>query len=143
MGKHNTFAKVLAIIGTIMVAIPMIVPLAFSLRTIGSPGGYRLDYLMPFEIYPVTLIGVAEILWASLRAHMRTQAIVIAIGCMLGFLVLCAILAQVTGIANSVEQLEPWRYALTAGMGGASLLAQIGLVVLGCLLVRDLYRTHG
>jgi hypothetical protein len=138
MGKHDLLAKILAIIGTVLVAFPLVVPLAFSLRWIGRPGGIHLDYLMPFEIYPVTLVGAALLLWAALRARMRRKAVEVAIGCMLGFLVLCAISAQVTGIAQSVERLETWRYVLTAGLGGVSLLAQIGLIVVGCMLVRDL-----
>jgi hypothetical protein len=143
MKKQNPLARVLAIIGTVLVALPLVFPLATSLPSIGSPGGYRVDYLMPFELYPITLIGTALILWASLRAHMRRAAVARAIGAMLGFFILCAIAAQVTGIANSVEQLEKWRYMLTAGLGVASLLGQVALIVVGVLLVRDLFATRG
>ncbi|MFA5844009.1 MAG: hypothetical protein WC971_04170 [Coriobacteriia bacterium] len=139
MGKHDALAKTLAIIGTVLVVLPLLAPLAFGLLTIGRPGGYRLDYLMPFEVYPVTLVGVALLVWASLRARARTGAVGIAVGGMIGGLVLCAIAAQVTGIAQSEERLEAWRYVLTAGLGGVSLLAQIALVVIGFMLVRDLF----
>jgi hypothetical protein len=139
MGKHDTFAKILAITGTVLVALPLVAPLAFSLRFIGRPGGYHLDYLMPFEIYPITLVGMALLLWAAFRAHARREAVGIAIGGMLGGLVLGSIAAQVTGIAQSVERLETWKYILTGGLFGVSLLAQIALLVVGCLLVRDLY----
>ena len=67
------------------------------------------------------------------------KAVGIAIGCMPGFLVQYAIPARVTGSAQPVEQLETWRYVLTAGLGGASLLARIGLIVVGCMLVRNLF----
>jgi hypothetical protein len=139
MGKHAILAKILAILGTVLVALPLVVPFAFSLRSIGQPGGYQVDYLMPFEVYPVTLVGVALLVWASIRAQARRKAVGIAIGGMLGGFILCAISAQATGIAQSVEQLETWRYVLTAALGGLSLLAQAGLIVVGCLLVRDLF----
>jgi hypothetical protein len=47
---------------------------------------------------------------------------------------LAGVAAQVTGIANSVEQLEAWRYALTMGLGVVSLLGQMGLAVAGVLV---------
>jgi hypothetical protein len=143
MGKHDTLAKILAIIGTILVALPLVAPLAFSLRFMGRPGGYHLDYLMPFEAYPVTLVGVVLLLWASFRAHARREAVGIAVGVMLGALALGAIAVRVTGIDQSVEQLETWKYILPSSLGGVSLLAQIGLIVVGCMLVRDLFAAPG
>ena len=138
MGKRELLARILAILGTVLVVLPLIVPFLFSLRWIGSRVGWRLDYLMPFEVYPVTLAGAALLVWAALRAHTYRGAVGITIGVMLGSLVLSGLAAQLTGIANSVEQLETWRYVLTAGLGGISLLAQAALVVVGCRLVRTL-----
>ena len=142
MGKHDALAKGLAIVGTLLLLLPLLVPLVFSLQSIGRPGGYHLDYLLPFEVYPVTLVGAALLVWASFRARSRKRAVGISIAVMLGSLVLTGIAAQVTGIANSEEELEAWRYVLTAGMGGISLLAQIALAVVGCLLIGDLFRTQ-
>lgn len=139
MGKHDAFAKTLAIAGTVLVVAPLLAPLAFSLASIGRPGGYRIDYLMPFEVYPVTLVGVALLVWASFRARARKRAVGIAVGGMIGGLALCAVAAQATGIAQSEEQLESWKYVLTAGLAGLSLVAQIALAVIGCMLVRDLF----
>jgi hypothetical protein len=143
MEKRDTLARILAILGTVLVVLPLLAPFVFSLRWIGSPVGWRLDYLMPFEVYPVTLVGAALLLWASLRAHALRGAVSIAIGVMLGSLALGAIAAQVTGIAQSIERLETWRYVLTGGLFGTSLLAQAALVVVGCLLVRALLAKPG
>lgn len=143
MGKHDALAKTLAIIGTVLVVLPLLAPLALSLQSIGRPGGYQLDYLMPFEVYPVTLVGVALLVWASFRAHARKGAMGVAIGSMIGGLVLGAVAAQVTGIAQSAERLEAWKYVLTAGLFGVSGLAQIALVGVGCMLVRDLVAAPG
>ncbi len=142
MGKHDALAKSLAIIGTVLVALPLVAPLLTGLTSIGSPGGLRVDYLMPFEIYFVTVAGMVLLVWASFRAHDRKRAIGITIGLMLGALVLAAVAAQVTGIANSVEQLAAWKYILTATLGGLSLVAQLALIVEGSLLTRDLFASH-
>jgi hypothetical protein len=97
-----------------------------------------IDYLMPFEVYPVAVVGFILVLLASLRARLRRGAVGISIGVMLGGVVLGAVAAQLTGIANSVETLEAWRYAVVIGFGAISLIGQLTLAVIGILLVRDL-----
>jgi len=139
MGKHDALAKTLAIVGTLLVVLPLVLPLALSLRSIGRPGGYRMDYLMLFEVYPVTLVGALLIVWASFRARLQKRGVGITIAIMLGALVLAGVAAQVTGIAQSVEQLETWRYVLTAGLGVVSIIAQITLAALGALIIKDLF----
>lgn len=55
----------------------------------------------------------------------------------------CAVAAKATGIADSVETLEAWRYIVTAGFGVASLLAQVWLIVEGVLLTREIRENGG
>ncbi|MDP2183142.1 MAG: hypothetical protein Q8K99_11310 [Actinomycetota bacterium] len=143
MKEHDVLARTLAILGTVLVVLPLIAPFALGLIVMGRPGGFRLDYLMPFEVYPVTIVGMALLVWASFRARARKGAVGIAIAVMLGGLVLAGVAAQVTGIANSEEQLETWRYALTIALGAVSLLGQVALIVEGSLLTRDLFRARG
>jgi hypothetical protein len=140
MGKQDALAKTLAIIGTVLVALPLIAPFGLGLLMIGRLGGFRLDYLMPFEIYPVTLFGMVLLVWASFRARLRKRAVGTAIGGMLGGLALGSWAAQATGIADSVQRLQAWKYFLTGGLIGVSLLAQIALLVVGFMLVRDLFK---
>lgn len=138
MAKRDGLARALAIIGVVLLLVPILLPVVFSLRFIGRPGGYMIDYLMPFEVYPVAVVGFILVLLASLRARLRRGAVGISIGVMLGGVVLGAVAAQLTGIANSVETLEAWRYAVVIGFGAISLIGQLTLAVIGILLVRDL-----
>ena len=142
MGKHDALSKTLAVAGTVLVALPLIAPLVFSVRFLGRPGGFRIDYLMPFEIYPVTLVGVALLIWVAFRARERKREVGWAVGGMFAGILLAAAAAKITGIADSVERLETWRYALTAALGGLSLLAQVALVVIGWLLARGVFAAH-
>lgn len=142
MGKHDNLSKALAIAGTILLAFPILAPLLMGLGSISGRGGFRIDYLMPFEIYPVALIGAALLLWASLRAHARRGMVGICIAVMLGGVLLGGVAAQLTGIANSVEQLEAWRYAVVIAFGAVSLAGQVALVVTGSLIMRELF-AHG
>lgn len=139
MGKHDALAKSLAIIGTALVILPLLAPFILGLAAMGTLGGFRLDYLMPFEIYPVTLVGVGLLVWASFQAHARKAAVGIAVAGMIGGIILASISAQATGIANSVERLEMWKYVLTSALAAISLASQLGLAVIGTLLTRDLF----
>lgn len=139
MGKRDVLAKALAIIGVVLVALPILAPLVFGLMAVARPGGFRFDYLMPFEIYPLTLVGLVLVLIASLRSRLRRRAVGISIGMMLGGVVLGAVAATVTGIANSVETLETWRYAVVIAFGAASIVGQVALIAVGVMLIRDLF----
>ena len=65
MGKHDGLAKTLAITGTVLVMLPILMPVLTSLLTFGGPGGFRIDYLIPFEIFPLTLIGMIYLVGGS------------------------------------------------------------------------------
>lgn len=138
MAKHSVLARVLAVIGVVLLLAPILLPVAFSLRSVGRPGGYMIDYLMPFEVYPVAVVGLILVLAASLVAQLRRGRVGTCIGVMLGGVVLGGVAAQLTGIANSVETLEAWRYGLVFGFGALSLIGQVALAVVGVQLVRDL-----
>ncbi|TLM74014.1 MAG: hypothetical protein FDZ70_07440 [Actinobacteria bacterium] len=98
-----------------------------------------IDFLMPFEIYPVTIVGVLLLLAAALRARDRRAAVAWSVGGMLGGVLLSGLAANLTGIADSVDPLPWWRYAPTIALGAGSLVAQVVLIVFGILLVKDLF----
>lgn len=142
MKRNDALVRSLALVGTTLVALPLLAPVVLGLASIGRLGGLRIDYLMPFEVYPVTLVGVLLMVAASLWAKSRRAATGITVGVMFGGILLAGLAAELTGIADSVETLETWRYVLTGGLAALSLLAQCVLVALGILMVRDT-RHHG
>ncbi|PKQ16606.1 MAG: hypothetical protein CVT67_04195 [Actinobacteria bacterium HGW-Actinobacteria-7] len=143
MREHDALSKSLAISGTLLLAVPLVAPFVLGLLMMGRLGGFRLDYLMPFEIYPVTVVAMVLVLWVSLRSHIRRGAVAAAIAVMLGGIVLMGVSAQVTGIANSAVHLETWRYVLTSALAAISILGQVALIVEGWLLTRDLSHMTG
>jgi hypothetical protein len=137
MSRRDATTKTIATIGSVVVALPIVAPLVLGLRFAGGPVGYRVDYLMPFEVYPVTVVGMILVVWAAMRAHAHRRGVWLSIAGMIGGILLAGISAQVTGIANSVETLARWKYVLTAALGAGSLVAQVALIVMGFLIVRD------
>jgi len=57
MRKNNTLTNTLIITGTILVWIPVLAPVLFSVVKEIQGGEFLFDYLMPAELFPVFLAG--------------------------------------------------------------------------------------
>ena len=71
MAKKDSLTKALAVVGTVLVWIPILAPALFSAAFLIRTRMFRFDYLMPAEIFPVALVGGGLLLWAALRARSR------------------------------------------------------------------------
>lgn len=140
MEKKTGFTKVLAVSGTVLVWLPVLAPFILGLGSLIAAGMFRLDYLMPAEMFPVAILGGGLLLWAAFRAHSHQKLI--------GWSLLTAVvllfggqaLAVVTGLASGATEPTPLLIALVLIpiLIYALLLAVAG--VGGVQLVRDLFR---
>jgi hypothetical protein len=67
MGNKGVLTKILAVIGTVLVWIPILAPILLTIAELIRTGMFRLDYLMPAELFPLALVGGGLLLWAALR----------------------------------------------------------------------------
>ena len=140
MENKNVFTKILAIAGTVLVWVPIAAPIFFSLALFFSRPIFRLDYLMPAELFPLVLVGGGLLLWAALRSRAFRGLISLSLGCAVVLLFGLQGLAVVTGLADGRTQPGGWQWALVmAGLIGY-ILAVIVLGVGGILLIRDLFK---
>ncbi len=58
MEKHSLLTRILAIAGTVLVGLPILAPVLFSIVALAAEGRFHLDYLMPAELFPAVLLGV-------------------------------------------------------------------------------------
>jgi hypothetical protein len=140
MTKKDIFTKVLAIVGTVLVWIPILAPVFFSVISLLGDGIFRFDYLMPAELFLVALIGGGLLLWAALRTRSRRGLIGWALGIAVVLLVGGQALAVVTGLASGETEPTGWRMVLVLGSLGIYVLALVVLGVGGALLARDLFK---
>lgn len=140
MTKTNTFTKILTLVGTVLIWFPLLMPFIFAFASLMLDGRFRLDYLMPAELFPVALLGGGLLLWAALRAHAHIKwigwGLVIAIVLLFGG----QALAVVTGLASGETEATPLLiglvlvpillYAVTLGVVGAG----------GIQMARELFR---
>jgi hypothetical protein len=138
--KKDVVTKILAILGTVLVWLPILAPILFSAVTLFRAGIFRFDYLMPAEFFMVALIGGALLVWAALLARKRRGLICWGIGIAAVMLVGGQELAVVSGLASGrIEPVGTWWVIVIASLVIYSLaLAITGIG--GALLLRDLFK---
>lgn len=140
MQNKRTLTQTLAILGTLLVWIPLLAPLLFSALFFLQTNLLRFDYLMPAEMSLFALLGGGLLLWAALRARRRRGWIGWGLGVALAMLVGGQALAQVTGLASGeIEPAGVWWTLVLASLGVYA-LAVLVMGVGGVLLLRDLFK---
>lgn len=140
MRNKRTLTQTLAIVGTLLVWIPLLAPLLFSALFLLQTNLLRFDYLMPAELSLFALLGGGMLLWAALWARRRRGWIGWGLGVALALLVGGQALAQVTGLASGeIEPAGVW-WALVLASLGVYALAVLVMGVGGVLLLRDLFK---
>jgi len=138
MEKKDVLAKVLAVIGTVLVWFPIIATIVLSI--IGSIRShiFLFDYLMPLELFPVALVGGGLLLWAALRARLRRGLVGWGLGIMAGMLIGGQVLAEISGLASGQREPTGWIWTLLLVSIGIYWLALVELGISGILLLQDL-----
>jgi hypothetical protein len=140
MNRKEALTKILAVVGTVLVWLPLLAPLVLGLVSLGVDGIFRFDYLMPAELSLLVLAGGAALIWAAFRAHTRLAlmgwSFIIAIAGLVG----SQLTAVVTGLASGETAVGGWEWALALFLLAVYILAVAIMAVGGVLLLRDLFR---
>ncbi len=142
MENRNLLTKVLAVVGTVLVWLPVLAPLFFSVLHFMRARRFLLDYLMPAELFPVVLVGGGLLLWAAVRLRSHRALIGGALGAAVGLLVVGQALAVATGVASGETEPTGWPLALVMGSIVAYILAVIAIGVGGESLLHNLFDTR-
>jgi hypothetical protein len=136
----NLVTKIMALVGTVLVWFPILAPFLLSVTALLQGRVFRFDYLMPAELFPMTLVGGGALLWAALRAHSHRKLIGWSLGLALVLLVGGQALAVVSGLASGATRpTGVWWALVLASLAGSS-LAAVGLGLGGVWLLRDLFK---
>ena len=141
--KRNTFTKILAITGTILVWLPVAAPVFFSLMRLLGGASFLFDYLMPAEGFPLVLAGSGLLIWTALRARSPLKLICWLLGIGAALLVSGQAVAVVTGLASGAIEPAGWQMVLVTAMIAGYSLTVIGIGIGGIGLLRDLYGNKG
>ena len=140
MENKGALTKGLAITGTVLVWLPILAPIFFSIIFLIQRQLFRFDYLMPAELGLFAFGGGILLLVAAIRAHSRQKLIGWGLGIAFITVVGGQVLAVVTGLASGGAEPVGWRWALVLGSLVLYSLAIVGVGIGGILLLRDLFK---
>jgi hypothetical protein len=141
MHKTGTFTKILAIVGTVLIWFPILAPVLLAVGSLAGGHGFRFDYLMPAELFPVVLLGAGLLLWAAFRARAHGRLIGWGLAAAVGLLVGGQAIAVVTGLASGAAEPEGWRWGMVLASIVGYVLSIIAMGVGGLRLLRDLFKS--
>jgi len=139
MGKNNKLAKVLAVIGTFLVWLPILAPVLFSVLFFARAGFFRIDYLMPAELFLSTLVGAGLLLWAARLADLKWKLIGWGLGAAVLLLIASQGLAVVTGLASGAIEPQGVWWIVVLALLAAFLIADVLIVAGSIILLRQLF----
>jgi hypothetical protein len=132
MEKRDTLSKILTVLGTVLVWIPILAPLVFGFFSLSMDGVYRFDFLMPAELGILVFVGGVSLLWGAIRARSQQGIIAWGLGIAAGSIALLFALGDV----------EPGslRWGIAIGLLVVYSLAIVVMGVGGVLLGRILFK---
>lgn len=141
--KNVVLTKILTIVGTVLVWLPIAAPLMFGLlHSLGS-GRLLIDFLMPAELFPVVLLGSGLLLWAALRVRSYHKLFGWALGIGITALVSSQAIAMVTGLASGDIEQTGWQFVLVLSVFSLYDLCVVIIGIGGILLWRRLAQQPG
>ncbi len=139
MQKNDAWTRILAIAGALLAWFPIIAPVLFSVLALIGSRRFRLDWLMPAELFLFALVGGGLLLWASIRARSRRALIAGGLGGAVVLLVGGQALAVATGLASGETEPTGLPWALVVASLGLYIAALVAVGIGGALLLRDLF----
>lgn len=140
MEKKGVITKILSVSGMVLVWFPVLAPILFGIGFLIRSGQYRLDYLMPAELFFLVLLGSACLIWAAIRAHRFVRLFIWSFAAAILLLVGSQAVAVVTGLASGRIEASGWQFAIVLAMLYGYILAVIVIGSGGILLTRELFR---
>jgi len=140
MVKRDAPTKILALLGTALVWIPILATVFFTVAGSLASRVLRFDYLMPAELFPAVVLGGPLLIWAACRA--RAQRGLIAGGLAAAFALLFGGqgLAIATGLASGRTQPDGWPWTVVLASLAAYSLALVAAGIGGVRLLQHLFR---
>ncbi len=140
MPKFGLLTKILAVVGTILVWLPVVALVVITGAMLIRRGEFHFDYLIPAELFPVFIAGGLLLLWAAIRAKCYRRWIGAGLGTAVVFLVSGQAIAVATGLASGATKPNGWQWALVLGSIIIYDLAVIAVGVGGIFLIRSIFR---
>lgn len=138
MKGDKLFTQILATIGTVLIWIPIVLPIFFSISRLISTRGFIFDFLMPVELFAVILSGAILLIWAVILTKTHRIPVFVSLGIAIVCLVGSQVVAVMTGLASGEAEPTGSPWIIVTALIGIYNLSVIGLGIAGIFLVRKL-----
>jgi len=140
--KKQIFSMILAVLGTVLVWLPVLLPLISGLTALARRSSFQVDYLLPAEFFPVVLVGALLLLWAALRLHALRAWVSGALAGIVLIPLAGGLIGALTGLASGETAEGGWETTLIFGAIALYILAIVILGIIGILLIMRTFRHH-
>ncbi len=138
MNKKINITRTLAIAGSILAWLPVALMVVSFFARLIMDGVFLGDFLLPAELFLVTVVGFALLLWAAIRSRYYIKAIAITFGVAVAALLGTLGLPVLTGLAHGEYEPTGWRVVLAMGVYVIFVAAVIYLGNLGIRLANQI-----
>ncbi len=142
MQKKNVITLILAAAGTVLAFLPVAAPIIFGIIGYLVSRRFGFDFLMPFELFPLVLLGSGLLIWAAIRAKLRLKLISWSFVSTLGLIVIGQLVAMASGLASGRIEPEGVWLTILLFIIAAAILSILSICAGGILLLRDLARRN-
>ena len=139
----NGLGKVLALAGTVLVWLPILLTLLSSVLRLFLRRSLLLDVLMPAELFPLALVGALLLNWVAFREKSRLKSVVLSAAAMVVCFACVLAVPILTGLASGATPPEGWPMALSYLSLTLYVAAMALTGVMGALLTKDHFRKGG
>jgi len=143
MEKKRILTKILASCGIALVLLPVAAPIIFALIGLIDDGRFLLDFLMPFELFPIVLAGTGLLIWAAVRAKTRVKMIVWSFVSVIALVLIGQLVAMASGLASGRIEPTGFWWAIVLIIIALAALGIVAVGVGGIFLMRDLFVSKG
>jgi hypothetical protein len=137
--RVNRGARVLAVVGTVLVGLPLAAPLVFAAVMAIARGRMLVDFLMPGELVLLVVGGGVALLVAAVMSRTRGRLIALLLAGVAVSFGAMSVLATATGLASGRTAAEGWPLVVVMGSYSLYVAGVIGLFIAGVVLARELF----
>jgi hypothetical protein len=138
MKNKDLLTKIFAYVGTVLIWIPILLPIFLGLVSLVREGLFRFDFLLPAELFAVILSGAVLLIWAVFLAKTNRVAVLVSFGIAIASLAGSQVAAVMTGLASGETEPTGSPWIIVTGLIGIYNLSVIGLGIAGTFLIRKL-----
>ena len=99
MNGRTRASRILAVVGTVLVGLPLAAPLLLAAVPFVTSGRVLLDFLMPGELFPLVVLGGAALLVGALLLRRRRLLVVLPLAAAILLFVATNLFAMATGLS--------------------------------------------